>query len=186
MYSNHLRRRSALYCLLLVVIYGAYRSSFLALDKADVPYLDTPPEIVEMMLDLAGVDEHTYLLDLGSGDGRIPIAAGLRGGAARGVEIDESLVAKSRALAREKAVHERVDFVNASFFEVDLSRGTVVTLFLSPRINRELQPKLLKELRPGAKVVTHMFEMEGWVPHRVVESGGRRLFLYVVPEPGST
>jgi precorrin-6B methylase 2 len=175
-------RKSILLLILIGVVLAAWRSTKHKVDIADVPYVETPPEIVELMLDLGEVDANSKVYDLGSGDGRITIAAARRGAQSTGVEIDEKLVNISRANARKQSVEDRAEFIQSSLFDVNLSDASVVTLFLSPRINRELQPKLLSELRPGTKVVSHIYDMEGWVPDKVIESSGRRIFLWTIPE----
>lgn len=146
--------------------------------QPDVPYVDTPPEVVEAMLDLARVDSSDLVFDLGSGDGRIVLAAGRRGARGVGIEIDSSLVAKSRESAEKDGLLDRVRFVESDLFEADLAESSVVFLYLSPRINRELKPKFRSELQSGTRVVSHLFAIDGWEPDEVVLVHGRRLFLY--------
>ncbi len=146
----------------------------------DVPYLETPPDVVQAMLDLAKVTETDRVCDLGSGDGRIPLAAGRRGARSFGVELDPALVRQSRKSARDQGLSDRVEFIESCVFESNLRGSDVVFMYLSPRLNRELKPKLLKELRPGSRVVTHIFEIEGWAPEDTVVVSGRTLYLYKI------
>lgn len=155
--------------------------------EPDVPYVATPMSVVEAMLDLARVDRRDSLFDLGSGDGRIVVAAAERYGTPGiGVEIDSGLVVRSRENAREAGVEELVSFVRGDLFEVDLRPASVVTLYLLSTVNRRLRPKLLDELRPGARVVSHSFGMGEW-PYdtmvRVPPEGERGAYVYhwVIP-----
>ena len=153
---------------------------------ASAPDVRTPLPTVRAMLELARVDGGDVVYDLGSGDGRIVIAAVReRGARGVGVEIDPALVAESRATARRLGVEDRARFVEQDIFQTDLADATVVTLYLSPELNRQLRPKLLAELRPGSRIVSHDFDMGDWPPDRVVklEDDGREqvLYLWIVP-----
>ena len=155
---------------------------------ARVPDVRTPPPIVRAMLDLAGVTPDDVVYDLGSGDGRIVIAAAREFGARGvGIEIDPSLVAQSRATIRRLGLDERVRIVEQDLFEVDLREATVVTLYLSLDLNRRLRPKLLAELTPGSRIVSHDFSMSDWIPEREVRlrdvDRERVLYLWIVPAP---
>ncbi|SFP50536.1 methyltransferase domain-containing protein [Sphingomonas rubra] len=149
--------------------------------RADVPYVPTPDAVVAAMLDMAKVGPGDVLIDLGSGDGRIPIAAGERGARALGIEIDGDLVARARARARDRGVSERVDFRREDLFGVRLRDATVVTLYLLPAVNQRLRPKLLTELRPGTRIVSHAFDMGDWPAeeHRLVEE--KHVYRWTVP-----
>ena len=155
---------------------------------ADVPFLVTPPEIVEQMLRLARVGPADTVYDLGSGDGRLVIAAvrDFRARAAIGIEIDPALVAQSREHARRTGVGDRVTFLQQDFFRADLGPASVVTLYLTRDVNLRLRPKLLAELRPGTRVVSFDFDMGEWEPQAVirVDVNGRTtpVYLWVVPE----
>ncbi len=133
------------------------------------------------MLDLAQLTPQDQIVDLGSGDGRIPLAAAARGARALGIEIDPALVAESRRKAHQQKLETQATFRVESFFESDLRSADVVTVFLSPQMNQELAPKLLQELASGSRVVTHLFPMEGWQAERVQNLNGRRIFLYRIP-----
>jgi SAM-dependent methyltransferase len=152
---------------------------------ADVPYVQTPHEVVAEMLRLAEVGRDDVVYDLGSGDGRLVIAAARDFGARGvGVEIDPRLVASSAESARRAGVGDRVSFREADLFQVDLSDATVVTLYLSRALNLRLRPKLLRELRPGARIVSHDFDMGEWAPTRTIRvdlrDRGARVYLWVV------
>lgn len=149
----------------------------------DAPYVPTPHDVVSRMLDVANVSKDDVVFDLGSGDGRIPIAAAAQFGArAVGIEIDSGLVRKARAKAREAGVADRVEFRQKDFFNADLSEATVVALYLWPEINIKLRPKLLRELDPGDRVVSHDFWMGDWKPDRTVQMGTDTIYLWTIPE----
>jgi hypothetical protein len=156
----------------------------------DVPYVPTPARIVATMLEMAALTPDDVLYDLGSGDGRIVIAAAARFGA-RGVGIDlhPKRIREAEENAREAGVSDLVEFVLGDLFDADLGPATVVTLYLLPEVNRRLRPKLLAELRPGARIVSHNYDLGDWPPerHQVLEISGTRhdLFLWTVP-PGAT
>lgn len=149
--------------------------------EADVPYVPTPPEVVEGMLDMAGLKPGERLIDLGSGDGRIPRAAARRGANALGVEIDSGLVARARSLTRLEGLEERAQFLRDDLFTVSLRDADVVTLYLLPAVNERLKPKLLNEMKAGARVVSHAFDMGDWIPHERREVADKRLFLWIIP-----
>lgn len=149
----------------------------------DVPYVPTPEEVVRLMLHLGEVDEKDLVYDLGSGDGRIPILAAEKLGARGvGVEIDPELIELANDKARYAGVSDRVQFIHQDLFEVDLSKATVVTLYLLPDVNLKLRPKLLKELKPGTRIVSHAFDMGDWEPEKVEKVAGRTVYLWTVPE----
>lgn len=152
----------------------------------EVPYVVTPPEVVDAMLRLAGVGRDDLVYDLGSGDGRIVIAAARDFGARGvGIEIDPRLVAQSTRSAARAGLADRVRFVQQDLFETDLRPATVVTLYLSRELNLRLRPKLLRELRPGARVVSHRFDMGDWPSDRQVGLEVDRfpylIYLWVIP-----
>ncbi len=147
----------------------------------DVPYVPTPPELVEKMLDLAGVTAADYLIDLGCGDGRITLAAARRGARALGVDIDPVRIQEAVNAARFAQMESRVQFRRQDLFRTPIYEASVITLYLLPRINLALRPRLLTELRPGSRVVSHAFHMGDWRPEAEEELDGRRIFLWVVP-----
>ncbi|AFZ32267.1 Methyltransferase type 11 [Gloeocapsa sp. PCC 7428] len=154
----------------------------------DVPYVPTPQEVVDQMLQLANVTSNDVLYDLGSGDGRIPITAVQKFGASRayGIEINPELVQRARQNAETANVSDRVQIVQQDLFQTDLREASVVTLYLLPDINIKLRPKLLRELRPGTRIVSHDFDMGEWQPDNVVRVQGpsrqHTLYVWTVPE----
>lgn len=157
--------------------------------RADVPYVPTANEVVEQMLEMAKVSNQDIIYDLGSGDGRIPITAVKKYNALRatGVEIKPDLVTKSQDNAKKAGVSDRVNFLQQDLFKTDLSDATVVTLYLLPEVNLRLRPKLLRELKPGTRIVSHAFDMGDWKPDRVEQvrdKNGRNytLYLWTIPE----
>jgi SAM-dependent methyltransferase len=149
----------------------------------DVIFLPTPPEVVSAMLDLAKVTDKDVVYDLGSGDGRTPIAAAKEHGARGvGVEFNPKLVALSRLNAENAGVADRVRFINADLFETDLSEASVVTLYLLGSLNQRLLPKLRKELKPGSRIVSHAFTMgDEWKPDAERTVNGKTIYLWIVP-----
>ena len=150
--------------------------------EADVLYLPTPHAVVEAMLRLARVSRADVVYDLGSGDGRIPIAAARAYGARGvGIELDGRMLEGARRNAREAGMERLVEFRQEDLFLADLGEATVVTLFLFPQLNQRLEAKLRKELRPGTRIVSHRFGIGDWKPDRVVDSGGHEILLWTVP-----
>lgn len=149
----------------------------------EVRYEPTPMRVVRAMLDLASVGPQDVVYDLGSGDGRIPIAAAKeRGARGVGIEIDPALVSRARANAREAGVEDRVEFKQGDMHAADIAPATVVTLFLHPQPNLKLRPKLLADLRPGSRVVSYIWDMGDWTPDEIRPvDGRRRIFLWRVP-----
>jgi SAM-dependent methyltransferase len=147
------------------------------------PFLATPPLVVEEMLRMAGVGRGDLVYDLGSGDGRIVIAAAWRYAArAVGFELEEPLVREARERARQAGVADLVEFQRQDVMTVDLSPATVVTIYLTQEANLKLRPKLARELRRGARVVSHNYHMGDWVPdevRQVTSEGGHRHTLYL-------
>ena len=129
----------------------------------DVVWVPTPQAVVDKMLDMARVTPKDYVIDLGSGDGRTVITAAKRGARALGIEYNPDMVELSKKNAHEAGVDERVQFVQADLFETDLSKATVITMFLLPDINLKLRPKLLA-LKPGTRIASNTFTMGDWQP----------------------
>lgn len=154
--------------------------------EPEVPFVPTPQDAVDEMLVLAGVKPGDILFDLGSGDGRIVITAAQRYGVrAVGVDIDPERIAEANENARRAGVQKQVEFRQGDLFKADIGDATVVTLYLLPSVNERLKPKLLSELKPGTRVVSHAFDMGDWKPERELEVAGRTLYLWVVPERGA-
>jgi len=148
----------------------------------DVIYEPTPDSVVDAMLELAGVTSRDVVYDLGCGDGRIVITAARRYGARGvGIDIDPDRVAEATVNVRLAGVADRVRIVQGDLFEVDISPATVVMLFLLTELNLKLRPKLLRELRPGTRIVSHIFGMGTWKPERKVEVDGSTVNLWRVP-----
>ena len=158
----------------------------------EVPYVQTPQNVVEAMLELAGVRGNDFLIDLGSGDGRIVITAAQKYGTSGvGIDYDNFLIKESTEKAAQAGVADRARFLKEDFFEADLGAATVVTMYLLPEFNLRLRPKLLAELRAGARVVSHDWDMGEWAPDAQIEVpapekkvGLRKvstLYLWIVP-----
>lgn len=149
--------------------------------ELEVPFVPTPHALVQRMLDLAGVGAADYLIDLGCGDGRIAVAAAQRGARALGVDLDPLRIEEAAAAARIAGVEARVRFRRQDLFRTPIFDASVVTLYLLPQINLQLRPRLLTELRPGARIVSHAFDMGDWRPEAEEMLDGRRIFLWIVP-----
>jgi len=140
-----------------------------SVERSGGPYVPTPPAVVDAMLELAGVGPRDYVIDLGSGDGRIVLTGATRHKAnGMGVDIDPELVDLANGSARRLGVAERVQFVRRDVLAADVSRATVITLYLLPGMMVNLQAKLLAELRPGTRIVSHDFAFEKWRPDRTI------------------
>jgi cyclopropane fatty-acyl-phospholipid synthase-like methyltransferase len=153
------------------------------LRSPDVVYVPTPAEVVTAMLKLAKVGKGDVVYDLGSGDGRIVIAAVKDFGAVRGVGIDinPTRIEEANANAKKSGVADRVRFLNQDLFETNLSEASVVTLYLLPSLNLKLMPKLKAELKPGTRIVSHSFDMGDWKPEQTVEVDGRNVYFWTIP-----
>jgi SAM-dependent methyltransferase len=150
-------------------------------EELDVPYVPTPRPVVEAMLDMAAVLPEDYLIDLGSGDGRIAIMAAQRGARALGVDIDPDRVAEAVLAARVAQVETRALFRRQDLFDTPLRDASVVTMYLLPDINMRLRPRLLTELRPGTRIVSHNFTLGDWRPDAEREIDASHIYLWVVP-----
>lgn len=155
--------------------------------KKDVPFVPSSPEIVDAMLKMANVKKSDVVYDLGCGDGRIVIAAVKDYGAKRavGVDIDPERITESKSNARKAGVTNRTEFRVGNLFETDIREASVVTLYLLPDVNRKLMPKLMSDLKPGTRVVSHAFDMGDWKPEKTQEVGGTTLYFWTIPERGS-
>ncbi|MCW5981180.1 MAG: class I SAM-dependent methyltransferase [Bryobacteraceae bacterium] len=149
----------------------------------DVPYVPTPQEVVDGMLDLAQVKKTDLVYDLGCGDGRIVVTAARKYGArAVGVDINPERISEAQKNAKEAGVTDRVKFVQGNLFEADIKDASVVTLYLLSSVNLKLRPKLLAELKPGTRIVSNTFDMGDWKPDKQTEVNGRRLYFWIVPK----
>ncbi len=150
--------------------------------RINTPYVQTPQEVVSAMLRLAHVTSEDTVYDLGCGDGRIAITAARDYGAhAVGIDINPDRVRESIENASRAGVSSLTEFVQKDFFDADLSRATVVAMYLLPEVNRELLPKLLHVLRPGTRVVSHAFDFGSWKPEQSILVSGCKVFLWTVP-----
>ncbi|MDO9442898.1 MAG: class I SAM-dependent methyltransferase [Beijerinckiaceae bacterium] len=180
-FSNMLRSRTKLrwvlaaICILSTGVAAAQR-------RLDVPYVPTPMDVVERMLDLAEIKAQDFVIDLGSGDGRIPITAAKKYGArSLGIDLNPTRIAESQAnLAREN-LGDKVEFREANLFQTDISKADILTMYLLPAINLQLKPRILAELRPGTRVVSHAFDMGRWVPDHQETVSSRKVMLWIVP-----
>ena len=149
----------------------------------DVPFVATPGEVVDQMLRLGKVGKNDVLYDLGSGDGRIVIAAAKTYGAKGvGVDINPERIEEARANAKSAKVEDKVRFEENDLFKANIGSATVVTLYLLPDVNTRLKPKLLKELKPGTRIVSHSFSMGDWKPDKEETVEGRQIYLWTVPK----
>ena len=148
----------------------------------DVKFVASPESVVDAMLELARVTAADVVYDLGSGDGRIPIAAAQKYGARGvGIEIDPMRVREANDRLARARIGDRVRFVNQDLFEANIAEATVVTLFLLPRLNVRLLPKLKRELQPGARIVSHQFDMgDEWPPEETRDVEGLTIYLWTI------
>ena len=152
------------------------------LKAPDVKFVPSPDSVVEAMLKLARVTAADVVYDLGSGDGRIPIAAAKEYGAhGVGIEIDPIRIREANDNLKKAGVGDRVRFVQQDLFEADISEATVVTLFLLTRLNQQLMPKLKRELRRGTRIVSHQFRMDDtWPPEESQDVFGLTIYLWTI------
>src|SRR5918911_224002 len=166
-----------------------HRQTKKKLREPDVVFVPTPPETVDEMLRQARLKKGDVLYDLGSGDGRIPIAAAKQYGVrAVGIDIDPKLVEEGKETARREGVEKLVSFRNEDMFLTDVREATVVTLYLSNTLNVMLRPKLLRELKPGSRIISHDFRMGDWAPEKTVRVPWKNLYrtvyVWTVPRGG--
>lgn len=149
----------------------------------NTPYVTSPPQIVDAMLELAGVKNNDVVYDLGCGDGRIVISAARKYGARGvGIDINADRIEEARENAHAAGVDGQVVFETKDLFESDIHDATVVALYLLPEVNIRLRPRLLSELRPGTRVVTHSFAMGDWRPDKEIVVDGDPIYLWTIPE----
>ncbi len=155
--------------------------------RPDVIYVPTPPEVVDAMLEMAEVKDGDVLYDLGSGDGRIPIAAVKRANLKKavGIDIDPTRIQEANDNARAQGVTGKVEFRQADLFASDFSDASVITLYLLDSLNEKLRPKLLAELKPGTRIVSHAFRMGDWEPEESKMVGSSMIYSWTVPERGA-
>jgi hypothetical protein len=147
----------------------------------DVIFVPTPQQVVDEMLKVANVKKGDVLYDLGSGDGRIPVTAAKRYGVRGiGIDIDPQRIAEANENAKKEGVTHLVTFKNTDLFTTDISEATVVTLYLLPRLNVKLRPKLLNELKNGTRIVSHAFDMGDWQPEKHLKVDGRDVYFWTI------
>lgn len=186
-------RRSSL---LVLLVYGVFTLGKITIDlppsaapvqaqdfesKKIVPFVPSPQEVVDKMITVAGVKKGDVVYDMGSGDGRIVIAAAKKGARAVGFEIDGDLVKESRENIRKAGVQNLAEIRQQDILTVDFSPATVVTMYLLPDVNLKLKPNLQKQLKSGSRIVSHSFDMGDWKPDRVERVDGRTIYLWTIP-----
>lgn len=149
-----------------------------------VPYVPSPPEVVDRMLELAGVTPRDVVYDLGCGDGRLLIAAVKKFGARKavGYEIRRDLYEELVKKVAKEGLLGRILVYNEDLLNADLSEATVLAIFLTTTANETLKPKLKAELKPGTRIVSHEFTFKDWVPQKAVELSWHRIYLYIIPD----
>ena len=149
----------------------------------DVIFVPTPQTVVDRMLELAKVTARDVVFDLGCGDGRIVVTAAQKFGArGTGIDIDPQRIAEAKANAQQAGVTDKVRFLEADLFTTDISQATVVTLYLLPQLNVKLMPKLMAELKPGTRIVSHAFDMgDAWPPEQKEVVDGRMVYYWTIP-----
>ena len=171
---------SALFRPLLAILLAFAVAHDAAGQDLDVPYFPTPQPAVEKMLEMADIKSGDYLIDLGSGDGRIPITAARRYGIrALGVDLDPALNERARAAAARENVSDKVVFREQDLFDTDLSEATVITVFLLGSINMKLRPRLMA-LKPGTRILSYGWSMGDWKPDITTQIDGRSIHLWIV------
>lgn len=149
----------------------------------EVPYVPTPPQVVEAMLKLAGVGSNDVVYDLGCGDGRIVVMAAQKFGARGvGIDINPVRIKEAEENARQAGVEKRVRFIEKNLFDADVREATVVTMYLLPDVNRRMRPILLRQLKTGSRIVSHAFDMDDWPPDEKINADGRTVYLWRVTE----
>jgi precorrin-6B methylase 2 len=171
-----------LFSLLLIAVFSSSVAIAQETVNRDVPYVPTSEEVVNAMLSLAKVSGNDIVYDLGCGDGRIVITAAKKFGAKGvGIDIDPQRIREANENARKAEVTDKVRFIQNDLFKSDFSEATVVTLYLLPAVNLKLRPQLMKQLKPGTRIVSHAFDMGDWKPEKTVNVDGTTLYFWTVP-----
>jgi len=150
-------------------------------NKKIVPFVPTPQEVVDKMIELGGVKKGDTVYDMGSGDGRIVITAAKKGAKAVGFEIDGDLVKESRENIKKAGVENLAEIRQQDILTVDLSPANVVTMYLLLDVNLKLRPNVLSQMKPGSRIVSHAFDMGDWKPDKTERVNGRTIYLWIVP-----
>lgn len=190
--------KSILYLLALSLCFSGYNANAQStgqeqqpsgkqLRSPDVVFVPTPYEAVDAMLKVAKAGKDDVVYDLGSGDGRIPIMAVQKYNATRaiGIDINPERIREAEANLKAANLGDRVRFLNEDLFEANIGDATVVTLYLLPSLNLKLIPKLLAELKPGTRIVSHAFDMGSWKPQQTLNAGGSTVYFWTIPAKGT-
>jgi SAM-dependent methyltransferase len=162
----------------VLVVFASYQCRA---QDLDVPYVPTPHDVVAAMLDVTNVGPGDYVIDLGSGDGRIVIAAAERGAVGHGIDLNPVRVSEAVQNARKAGVEDRVVFLEGDLFKADISNATVITMYLLSSVNLKLRPVLLEVLRPGTRIVSHAFSMGEWEADEHLRVDNRHVYYWVIP-----
>lgn len=172
----------------VVSLFILMASSPLQAQNLDVPYVPTPDNVVQKMLEVTDVKPSDYVIDLGSGDGRIVIAAAERGANGHGIDLDPERIEEARQNAENAGVDDRILFIEGNLFETDFSEASVITMYLLPSVNKKLRPELLDKMQPGTRIVSHSFDMGDWKADKklTIESSGSSsrshdIYYWVIP-----
>ncbi|GAA5520496.1 class I SAM-dependent methyltransferase [Aliifodinibius salicampi] len=171
----------------VVSLFLLLASSPLQAQDLDVPYVPTPDNVVQKMLEVTDVKPSDYVIDLGSGDGRIVIAAAERGANGHGIDLDPERIEEARQNAQDAGVDDQILFIEGNLFETDFSEASVITMYLLPSVNKKLRPELLDRLQPGTRIVSHSFDMGDWKADKklTIESEGSSrshdIYYWVIP-----
>jgi precorrin-6B methylase 2 len=173
--------RVAFGLVLLAGLAGITQAPSYAQVRLDVPYVPTPQDVVDRMLDMAKLTKDDFHIDLGSGDGRIAVTAAKRGARSMGVDLNPTRIEEANENAKKAGVTDRVTFVQGNLFEMDIGKANVLTMYLLQGVNLQLRPRILAQLQPGSRVVSHAFSMNEWEPDQHVNVNGRNVYLWIVP-----
>jgi len=173
---------NALRLLVVSLAFVATAAAAQATRSPDVIFVPTPQTVIDGMLKLAGVGKNDVVYDLGCGDGRIVVTAARRGARSVGIDIDPERIREANANIQKSGVAARAKVIQGDLFEADIGEATVVTLYLLTSLNNKLKPKLLAELKPGTRVVSHAFDMGDWKPEKTEDIGGSTIYLWRVPQ----
>ncbi len=163
-FNNAILKKKAGAVHILLWLLVAYPIADANAQDLDVPFASTPPDVVERMMEVANIGPGDYVIDLGCGDGRIVIAAAKRGAFGHGVDLDPKRIREARDNAQKSNVSEKVMFLEEDIFKTEISRASVITMYLLSTVNEDLRPRLLEELEPGTRIVSHNFGMGMWEP----------------------
>src|SRR5262245_15002476 len=165
-----------------VVVVGATAAIAQQQPRLDVPYVPTPQEVVDRMLQLGKARTGEFHIDLGSGDGRIAVTSAAKHGArSLGVDLNPVRIEEARANAKKAGVSDRATFELKNLFQTDIGKADIVTMYLLPSVNIDLRPKILSDMWPGTRIVSHAFDMGDWTADHRESVIGRTIFLWVVP-----